>query len=194
MTPTGEPPAGAGSADSVLAGYLPDAWKRLRGHRRLVEHALEQVSDEDFFRQPDPESNSIATLVKHLSGNMRSRFTDFLTTDGEKPDRDRDGEFAAGGETRADLMRAWDSGWATVQSTIESLSPADLGRTVTIATEPHTALGAINRHLAHVAYHAGQIAYVAKHWAGARWRTLSIPKGGSAAYYEAIRRKTGARG
>jgi hypothetical protein len=175
----GEPAAGAGSADAVLAGYLPDAWKRLRGHRRLVEKALDQVSDDDFFRQPDPESNSIAILVKHLSGNMRSRFTDFLTTDGEKPDRDRDGEFTSGGETRADLMRAWESGWAVVQSTLESLRPEDLGRTVTIRAEPHTVLGAINRHLAHVAYHAGQIAFLAKHWAGPRWKTLSIPKSGA---------------
>ena len=118
--PEGEPAAGAGSADPVLAGYLPDAWKRLRGHRRLVEHALEQVSDEDFFRQPDPESNSIATLVKHLAGNMRSRFTDFLTTDGEKPDRNRDGEFVAAGETSSDQMRASESGWGTEQSTIET--------------------------------------------------------------------------
>lgn len=176
------------SAESVLAGYLPDAWKRLKGHRHLVEKALEQVSDEDFFRQPDPGSNSIAILVKHLTGNMRSRFTDFLTTDGEKPDRDRDGEFVRGSETRADLMSAWESGWDVVASTFESLTPEDLGRTVTIKSEPHTVLGAINRHLAHVAYHAGQIAYVAKHWSGPRWRTLSIPKGGSG------EKKTGERG
>ena len=179
---------------SILAGYLPDAWKRLRGHRRLVEHALEQVSDEDFFRRPDPESNSIAIIVKHLSGNMRSRFTDFLTSDGEKPDRNRDGEFAEAGETRADLMRAWEAGWAAVAATFESLRPEDLGSTVAIAGEPHTVLGAINRHLAHLAYHSGQIAYLAKHWAGSGWRTLSIPKGGSAAYFEEIRRKRGARG
>jgi hypothetical protein len=180
--------------ESVLAGYLPDAWKRLRGHRRLVEKALEQVSDEDFFRQPDPESNSIAILVKHLAGNMRSRFSDFLTSDGEKPDRDRDGEFVRGTETRADLMSAWESSWDAVASTFESLRPEDLGRTITIASEPHTVLGAINRHLAHLAYHAGQIAYLAKHWSGPGWRTLSIPKGGSGAYYEQIRKKTGERG
>jgi len=166
------------SEESVLAGYLPDAWKRLRGHRRLVEKALEQVSDEDFFRQPGPESNSIAILVKHLAGNMRSRFTDFLTTDGEKPDRDRDGEFERETETRADLMSAWESAWDVVASTFESLRPEDLGRTITIRSEPHTVLGAINRHLAHLAYHAGQIAYLAKHWSGPAWRTLSVPKAG----------------
>ena len=126
---------------------------------------------------------------------MRSRFTDFLTTDGEKPDRDRDGEFVAAGETRADLMRAWESGWGIVQShdraAFARRTSAGPSRS---RSEPHTVLGAINRHLAHVAYHAGQIAYLAKHWAGARWKTLSIPRGGSAAYFEAIRRKTGARG
>lgn len=179
--------------DAVRAEYVRDAWKRLKGHRHLAERAIEQISDGEFFRRPDPESNSIAILVKHLSGNMRSRFTGFLETDGEKPDRDRDGEFEIG-ETRADLMRAWESGWATVASAFETLRPEDLGRTVTIASEAHTVLGAINRHLAHVAYHAGQIAYLAKHWAGPAWRTLSIPKGGSAAYNEAIRRKTGDRG
>jgi len=114
---------------------------------------------------------------------MRSRFMDFLTTDGEKPYRDRDGEFVRGSETRADLMSAWESGWDVVASTFESLTPEDLGRTITIRSEPHTVVGAINRHLAHVAYHAGQIAYLAKHWSGPRWRTLSIPK-----------KKTGERG
>jgi len=109
---------------------------------------------------------------------MRSRFMDFLTTDGEKPYRDRDGEFVRGSETRADLMSAWESGWDVVASTFESLTPEDLGRTITIRSEPHTVVGAINRHLAHVAYHAGQIAYLAKHWSGPAWRTLSIPKAG----------------
>lgn len=176
-------------ADEILAAYREDALRRLKGHRRLVEKALAQVSDEAFFRQLDPDSNSIAVIVKHLAGNMRSRFTDFLTTDGEKPDRDRDGEFVLAGETREELMRAWDAGWENVLAAVEPLTTEDLGRTVTIATEPHSVVGAINRHLAHFAYHAGQIAYLAKHWAGPEWRTVSIPRGGSAAYYEEIRRK-----
>src|SRR3954454_15598162 len=164
--------------NDVAAHYLEEARRQLRGHKRMGEGAMNQLRDEDFFFTLDAESNSIAILVKHLAGNMRSRFTDFLTTDGEKPDRDRDGEFVRATETRADLMSAWNSGWEFVASTFESLTPEDLGRTVTIRSEPHTVLGAINRHLAHVAYHAGQIAYVAKHWSGPAWRTLSIPKAG----------------
>jgi hypothetical protein len=179
---------------AVLSGYLEDALRRLRGHRRLVERALAQVSDADFFRAPGPESNSIGLIVKHLSGNMRSRFTDFLESDGEKPDRRRDREFEAEGESRDDLMKAWEAGWETTLSALEKLGPGDLGRTVRIRTEPHTVIGAINRHLAHLAYHAGQIAYLAKHWAGPRWETLSIPRGGSDASNEAIRKKHEGRG
>jgi hypothetical protein len=182
------------SADDTLAGYLSDALRRLRGHRKLVERALAQVSDADFFRSPAPESNSIAVIVKHLAGNMRSRFTDFLTSDGEKPGRKRDGEFVVEGDSREDLMREWDAGWECVLSAITPLTPADLGRTVRIATEPHTVIGAINRHLAHFAYHSGQIAYLAKEWAGPAWKTLSIPRGGSAAYNEEVRKKTEAHG
>jgi len=176
------------SADEILGAYKQDVLKRLRGHRRLVEKALAQVSDEAFFRTPSPESNSIAVIVKHLAGNMRSRFTDFLTTDGEKPDRDRDGEFEAS-ETRDELMRAWNEGWDRLLEAVEPLSVEDLGRTITIRSEPHTVFGALNRHLAHFAYHAGQIAYVAKLWAGDGWKTLSIPKRGSAEYIEALRKK-----
>lgn len=176
-------------AEGVVAAYLPDALRRLRGHKRLVDRALEQVSDDDFFRVLDPESNSIALVVKHLCGNMRSRFTDFLTTDGDKPDRQRDREFIPEGETRADLMQRWESAWALTFSVLEGLTPADLGRTVRINAEPHTVLGAINRHLAHFAYHAGQIVFLAKHFAGPRWRSVSIPRGESEAWNEAMRRK-----
>lgn len=191
MTSPGQRPH---AAEDVLAAYKEDLLRRLRGHRRLVEKALEQVSDEAFFRQPDPESNSIAVVVKHLAGNMRSRFTDFLTADGEKPDRDRDGEFDAGRETREELMRRWNEGFDRLFASVEPLTAEDLGRTVTIASEPHSVIGALNRHLAHFAYHAGQIAYLAKHWAGPEWKTVSIPKGGSAEYYAALRRKHEGRG
>lgn len=183
-----------GQADSLTEIYLADALRRLKGHRRLVEKALEQVSDEDFFRSPGGESNAIAVIVKHLSGNMRSRFTDFLTSDGEKPDRHRDGEFALAAESRDALMTGWRSSWETTLAALEKLAPGDLERRVTIAGEPHTAIGAINRHLAHLAYHAGQITYLAKLWAGPRWTTLSIPKGESGAYFDALRKKHGDRG
>jgi hypothetical protein len=184
------------SAEDVLATYHEDVSRRLRGHRRLVEKALAQVSDEAFFRRPDDGSNSIAVIVKHLAGNMRSRFTDFLTTDGEKPDRDRDGEFEVSGgeETRDELMRRWAEGFDRLFASVEPLTAEDLGRTVRIAGEPHSVIGALNRHLAHFAYHAGQIAYLARLWAGPDWKTVSIPKGGSAEYFAAVRRKHEGRG
>ncbi|MDQ2969667.1 MAG: DUF1572 domain-containing protein [Acidobacteriota bacterium] len=177
------------ASDAILAGYLPDALKRLRGHKKLAERAIEQVADADFFRTLDPEGNSIALLVKHVAGNMRSRFTDFLTTDGDKPDRGRDREFLSEGETREDLSKAWDRGWELAFSALEPLSPADLGRTIRINAEPHTVLAAINRHLAHFAYHAGQIVFLAKHLAGPRWKTLSIARGESQAWNDAMRQK-----
>lgn len=184
------------SAEAVLATYHEDVVKRLRGHRRLVEKALAQVTDEAFFRQPGDGSNSIAVIVKHLAGNMRSRFTDFLTTDGEKPDRDRDGEFELSGsvETREGLMGRWAEGFDRLFASVEPLTAGDLGRTVTIAGEPHSVIGALNRHLAHFAYHAGQITYLARLWAGSEWKTVSIPKGGSAEYFAAVRRKHEGRG
>jgi hypothetical protein len=178
----------------VLTAYREDVLRRLRGHRRLVEKALDQVSDEAFFRQPDESSNSIAVIVKHLAGNMRSRFTDFLTTDGEKPDRNRDGEFEIPDASREELMRRWSEAFDLLFAAVEPLSSEDLGRTVTIAGEPHSVVGALNRHLAHFAYHAGQIAYLAKMWAGPAWKTLSIPKGGSAEYVATMRRKHEGRG
>lgn len=177
--------------DGPLAAYLPDALRRLRGHKKLVEKALEQVSDADFFRTIDPESNSIAIIVKHLCGNMRSRFTDFLTADGDKPDRQRDREFVAEGESREALMARWESAWALTFSAIEPLTPSDLGRTVRINSEPHTVMTAVTRHLAHFAYHAGQLVFLAKHFAGTAWRSVSIPRGESEAWNESMRRKHG---
>jgi len=167
-------------SDTVATAYLEEALRSLRGHKRLAEGAMAQVTDEEFFRQLDPEANSIAILVKHMAGNMRSRFTDFLATDGEKPDRNRDQEFLLdAGSTRAEVMRWWEEGWTRVFAAIQPLSPEDLVRTVTIRGDPHSVLMAIHRQVAHYAYHVGQIVLLAKHMRGAEWKSLSIPRGKS---------------
>ena len=171
--------------------YLAEAFRSLRGHKRLADGAMAQLSDDQFFAAPDAESNSVALLLKHMAGNMRSRFTDFFTTDGEKPDRHRDQEFINSGTSRADLMQTWEQNWQLVFDTIQSLTPDDLTRTVTIRGEPHSVLQAINRQVAHYAYHAGQIAYLAKHWKGAEWKTLSVPKGQSEQFNAKMREKKG---
>jgi hypothetical protein len=160
--------------------YLEEARRQFRGYKRLGEGALAQLKDEEFFVTLDPESNSVAIIVKHLAGNMRSRFTDFLTSDGEKPDRHRDREFELSAETTcADVMKSWESGWACVLSALGELRPEDVQRTVTIRGEPHTVLQAINRQLAHYAYHVGQIVFLAKHLRSREWKSLSIPRGQS---------------
>ena len=153
--------------------------------KRLADGALEQISDEQFFAAPGDVDNSLAVMVKHLAGNMRSRWTDFLTTDGEKPDRDRDTEFELReGESRASLSEAWEAGWRVYLDALRSLRPDDVARTVTIRGEPHTVLEAVQRQATHYAYHVGQIVYLARHHAGARWRSLSIPKGESRRFNE----------
>jgi len=167
-------------AFEVSRHYLEEARRQFRGHKRMGESAMAQLRDEDFFITLDPESNSVAILVKHLAGNMRSRFTDFLTSDGEKPDRFRDREFEIGpNTTRADVMRWWEEGWSVVLNTIESLNPEDVMKPVTIRGEQHTALQAINRQIAHYAQHTGQIVFLAKHLRSSGWKTLSIPRGKS---------------
>jgi hypothetical protein len=163
--------------------YIDEARRQMRGNKRLAEGAIAQLKDEELFVTLDPEANSIATLVKHLAGNMRSRFTDFLTTDGEKPDRFRDQEFElTPATTRADVMRWWDEGWARVFAVLDSLKPEDVMRTVTIRGEPHTVLQAVNRQIAHYAGHIGQIIFLAKHLRSNEWKTLSIPRGKSEEY------------
>jgi hypothetical protein len=160
--------------------YLDEARRQFRGHKRMGEAAMAQLRDEDFFVTIDPESNSIAILVKHLAGNMRSRFTDFLTSDGEKPDRFRDHEFEiTSGTTRAEVMKWWEEGWNCVFAAIESMKPEDVTRTVSIRGEAHTALQAINRQIAHYAQHIGQMVFLAKHLRLSEWKTLSIPRGKS---------------
>ena len=144
---------------------------------------MDQLGDKDFFVTLDPEANSVAILVKHLAGNMRSRFTNFLTSDGEKPDRFRDREFElTAGTTRADVMKWWEQGWSCVLSTLDSLKPEDVMKAVTIRGERHTVLQAINRQIAHYAQHTGQIVFLAKHLRSSEWKTLSIPRGKSEDY------------
>jgi uncharacterized damage-inducible protein DinB len=172
------------------AHYLDEVFRGLRGHKRLADDAIAQLSDEQFFTKPDPESNSIAAIVKHMSGNMRSRFTDFLTSDGEKPDRKRDQEFIVHDKAKRDeISRAWEQHWKLLFDTLNSLHPDDLDRTVTIRAQPHSVLQALNRAVMHLAYHIGQIVLLAKHWKGAEWKSLSIPKGQSEQVHAAMKKK-----
>jgi uncharacterized damage-inducible protein DinB len=164
------------------ASYLEDARSLFVYYKKLGERAIAQVSDSQLSLPIDSEANSIAVIVKHMAGNMRSRWTSFLTSDGEKPDRDRDSEFEHPPTTRADLLALWDFGWNCLFSALESLTDADLSRTVTIRGEPHSVLQAVNRQLAHYPHHIGQIVLLAKHFAGDRWQSLSVPRRGSAEF------------
>lgn len=168
-----------GMALEFTTSYLKDSIDVLRYYKRLAERAIEQVPDQALVAAPDAESNSIAIIVKHLAGNMRSRFTDFLTSDGEKPDRKRDTEFEAPPKTRADLMAMWETGWQYVFGALTPLTEAQLSQKVYIRSEAHSITQAINRQIAHYAYHVGQIVYVAKHFAGANWASLTVPRGKS---------------
>ena len=175
-----------GLMEHLAEHYLDEVHRQFRGHKRMGEGAMAQLRDEDFFTTLDPESNSVAILVKHLAGNMRSRFTDFLTTDGEKPDRFRDREFeVTPATTRADVMKWWEEGWRCVFTAIKALRPEDVMRTVTIRGEPHTVLQAVNRQIAHYAQHIGQIVFLAKHLRSSDWKMLSIPRGKSEEYKKA---------
>ena len=177
---------------NLATHYLEEALRQMKGHKRLADGALQQATDEEFFRELDPESNSIAIVVKHMAGNMQSRFTDFLTSDGEKPDRNRDQEFELGtSAARKDLMQAWELGWKTVIDSIGALKPEDVEKTVTIRSEPHTVLQAINRSLAHLAYHTGQIVYLAKYFRSESWKTLSVPRGKTDEFNAKMREKHG---
>ena len=162
--------------------YLKDSLDVFRYYKKLGERAMAQCPDDALFESLDTESNSIAIVVKHMAGNMRSRWMDFLTTDGEKPDRNRDTEFENAPKTRAELVELWERGWKHVFSALEPLSDEDLVRTITIRTEPHSVMQAINRQIAHYSYHVGQIVFVAKHFAGNKWQTLTVPKKKSAEF------------
>ncbi len=169
-------------AHAFTTSYLEDARAVLRQYKKLAEDAIAQVNDEQLYTTLDPEMNSIAIIMKHMAGNMRSRWTDFLTSDGEKPDRNRDSEFVDPPPTRAALMELWEDGWNRLFSAIDPLTDSDLSRTVTIRGEPHSVVQAINRQLAHYASHCGQIILLAKHFAADHWKSLSIPRGQSAAF------------
>src|SRR5438067_11892302 len=168
---------------SIGQHYLEDALYTFRYYKKLAEGAFTQISDDDLFRTLDDESNSIAVNMKHIAGNMLSRWTDFLTTDGEKPKRDRDMEFVMLPETtKEDMLAYWEKGWKCTFDALQPLSPDDLMRTVTIRGQAHTVVQAINRQLAHYAYHVGQIVYVAKHFRSSEWQSLSVPKNKSAEF------------
>ena len=172
----------SGMALEFTTSYLKDATDLFRHYKKLGDRAMQQISDEALFAALDAEANSIAVIVKHLSGNMRSRWTDFLTSDGEKPDRNRDSEFEATPRTRAELLANWESSWALLFDAIAQLAESDLNRTVLIRKEAHSVMQAINRNLTHTAYHVGQIVFLSKHFAGAEWKSLSIPRGKSSEF------------
>lgn len=163
-------------SEQILQNILDEAVGTFRGQKKLAEGAVAQVSDEEFFKLIDAEANSIAAIVKHLGGNLRSRWTNFLTTDGEKPDRHRDSEFVTDDDTRESLMTAWENGWQALLATLESLTVDDLGKIVQIRTEDFTVVRAIYRALSHTGQHVGQITLLAKHFRAGEWKTLSIPK------------------
>ena len=168
---------------SIGQHYLHDALRRFRDYKQLAERAFAQISDEEFFRTLDEESNSIAINMKHIAGNMISRWTDFLTTDGEKPERNRDLEFVMLPETsKNDMLAYWERGWQCVFEAVEPLKPEDLMRTIRVRGQDHTVVQAINRQLAHYAYHVGQIVFLAKHFKSSEWQSLSVPKNRSAEF------------
>jgi len=162
--------------------HIEDSLAVFHYYKRLAERAMEQVTDEQLFAVLDGEANSIAIIVKHMAGNMRSRWTDFLTADGEKPNRDRDSEFVDPAATREALIDEWERGWATIFAALEPLVDADLARAITIRGEAHSVTQAINRQLAHYPYHVGQIVLLAKHFASDHWKSLSVPRNESAEF------------
>ncbi|MCU0240565.1 MAG: DUF1572 domain-containing protein [Pyrinomonadaceae bacterium] len=177
--------------NQIIENYLSDAIQSFRNYKKLADKAIAQVSDEDFFRQIDAESNSIAIIIKHIAGNQISRWTDFLTTDGEKDFRNRDSEFISENETRESLLGFWERGWKCLFDALESLSVDDFSKTITIRGQAHTICEAINRQLTHYPMHIGQIIFLAKHFSSADWQTLSVPKNKSAQFNQFIADKKG---
>src|SRR5438874_12788834 len=169
-------------AHQFSTSYIEDSLSLFRYYKKLAEGAMEQLSDEQLFSALDEEMNSVAIILKHMAGNMRSRWTDFLTSDGEKPDRNRDTEFVAPPATRAELMRLWNDGWERIFHALELLSDGDLHREVLIRSEPHSVMQAVNRQIAHYAYHCGQIVFLAKHFKANEWKSLSVPRNRSAEF------------
>jgi Protein of unknown function (DUF1572) len=166
---------------AVGAAYLKDVARQMRMYKGYVDKALLRIPDTSLHTELDANSNSIAVIVKHVAGNLRSRYRDFLTTDGEKPDRHRDTEFEMPERaSREEMLRWWEEGWSIALGSIEALTPEDLGRTITIRGEGYLVIEALNRSVAHAASHAGQIVYLARHFAGDAWTSLTVPRGGSA--------------
>ena len=163
----------------LTTSYVKDVTEVFRVYKRLGDRAMEQAPDAALFTSLDEESNSIAIIVKHVAGNLRSRWTDFLTSDGEKPDRNRNSEFEAPPKTRAELAALWEAAWKTLFDALAPLTDAELTRTIYIRGEAHSVMQAINRNVTHTAYHVGQIVFLAKHFAGSKWTTLTIPRGKS---------------
>jgi hypothetical protein len=174
-------------AHKLTTSYLEDSLSLFRYYKKLAEKAMEQVTDEQLSAVLDPEMNSIALIVKHMTGNMRSRWTDFLTSDGEKPNRDRDTEFVEPPSSREEMMSMWESGWNCVFSALEPLSPEDMTRTVFIRGEAHSVMQAVNRQIAHYAYHCGQIVFLAKHFQHAQWKSPTVPRGQSATFNQKVK-------
>ncbi|HXC69284.1 MAG TPA: DUF1572 family protein [Pyrinomonadaceae bacterium] len=171
------------SSEAIVKNYFDDSLSALRAYKKLAEKAIAQMHDEEFFVTLDEESNSVAVVMKHMAGNMISRWTDFLTSDGEKPNRHRDMEFVIEPETtKDDVLAYWERGWACVFEALEPLRPEDFEKTVMIRGEEHTIVQAINRQLMHYAYHIGQIVFLAKHFRSAEWKSLSIPRNRSAEF------------
>lgn len=182
-------------SESLTKHYLEDALSNFRDYKKLAEKAFAQVSDEEFFGALDEESNSIAVIIKHMSGNMLSRWTLFLTTDGEKPTRQRDMEFVITPETRRDdVMREWERGWQCLFASLEPLQPEDFDKKILIRGEEHSVIEAINRQLTHYAYHIGQIVFLAKHFKSTEWKSLSIPRNRSTEFTDFLKEKTQGEG
>ncbi len=176
-------------SEKILQNFLDETIKSFRSYKKLAEKSFAQVSDEEFFKVIDAEANSMAAITKHIGGNLRSRWTNFLTSDGEKPDRNRDSEFVADDDTRESLMQFWENGWNTLFETLQSLTVEDLGKIVQIRGEDFTVVKAINRAAMHTASHIGQIQFLAKHLRGADWQTLSVPKNKSAEFNAYLKAK-----
>jgi len=172
---------------TFTTSYLEDARAIFRYYKKLADGAIAQVSDADLTRTLDREMNSIAIVMKHMAGNMISRWTDFLTTDGEKPTRNRDSEFEDPPASRAELLALWERGWDCLFHALDPLTETDLARTVTIRGEDHSVTQAINRQVAHLSYHTGQIVVLAKHFQWANWKSLSVPRGQSQQFTEKVR-------
>jgi Protein of unknown function (DUF1572) len=175
--------------ETLGSNYLENAKKLFKSYKAMADKTFDQLTDKELHYEPVPGINSIAIILQHLIGNMHSRFTDFLTTDGEKPNRNRDAEFQEQSLSKEELLRQWENGWEVLFNTLDTLAPIDLLKTIYIRDEAHTALDAINRQVAHYSYHIGQIVYLGKILKGDAWQTLSIPKGKSEEFNKKIMKK-----